>query len=266
MQNYLRLRQICLVAGELEPVVEQICRTFGVEVCHRDPNVNRYGLHNALMPFGPTFIELVAPMPGRAPAETAAGRYLQRIGGDGGYMVIMDQHEVQSFREHVEAIGVRIANKLEYPTYQGTQLHPKDVGGTIMSVGHDAHGDDLWGDWHAAGQQWKNHVRTERVAALMGVRTQTSDPGRLAARWGEVLRRPVHDDASGIHIHVDNAKYYFTGEPDARGETMIGLDIKVNDKAAILAAAGDQGLALSGDSGDSGDSVRLCGIDWRLMA
>lgn len=49
--KYLRLRQICLVAQDLDAVVTRLCATFGVAVCHRDPNVNRYGLHNALMPF-----------------------------------------------------------------------------------------------------------------------------------------------------------------------------------------------------------------------
>ena len=262
MPEYLRLRQICLVASELEPVVGQLCRVFGVEVCYRDPNVGKYGLHNALMPFGPTFVEVVAPQPGKAPAETAAGRYLQKIGGDGGYMVIMDQDDVKSFREHVTAIGVRIANKLDYAGYQGTQLHPKDVGGTIMSIGHDEHGDDLWGSWHAAGPKWKDHVRQERVDSIMGVRTQTNDPKGLAERWGRVMRKPVHDDASGIHVHANNAKYYFESPTDARGETMRALDIKVNGpagKAAILDAARKEGLEVQGDS------LKLCGISWNLI-
>lgn len=124
-------------------------------------------------------------------------------------MVIMDHEDVGPFREHVATIGVRIVNKLDYATYHGTQLHPRDVGGTIMSIGHDDHGDDLWGDWHAAGKEWKQFVRTERVESIVGVETQSDDPRRLAKRWGEVLRRPVHDDTSGLHIHVDNAKYYF---------------------------------------------------------
>ena len=179
MPQYLRLRQICLVAHDLEPVVDQLCQTFGVAVCHRDPNVNKHGLHNALMPFGNTFMEVVAPLPGKAPGETAGGRYMQRIGGDCGYMVIMDHEDVKPFREHVAAIGVRIANKLDYPTYQGTQLHPKDVGGTIMSIGHDDHGDDIRGDWHAAGKDWKQFVHTERVESIVGVETQSDDPQRL---------------------------------------------------------------------------------------
>lgn len=257
--KYLRLRQICLVAQDLDAVVKQLCTTFGVAVCHRDPNVGKYGLHNALMPFGNTFVEVVSPLPGKAPDETAGGRYMQRIGGDCGYMVIMDQDDVKPFREHVAAIGVRIANKLDYPGYQGTQLHPKDVGGTIMSIGHDAHGEDIWASWHAAGPAWKDHVHTERVAVIAGVETQSDEPNKLAERWAEVLGKPVHDDVSGLHVHVDNAKYYFVKPRDGRGETMSGLDIKVNDRAAILAGAKQAGLETDGDV------VKLCGVRWRLL-
>ena len=259
MSEYLRLRQICLVAASLEPVADDICAVFGVEVCHRDPNVNRYGLHNALMPFGPTFIEVVAPLPGKGPAETAAGRYLQRLGGDGGYMVIMDCEDALRWRAWFESLGVRITNKLEYPRYTGNQLHPKDVGGTLMSMGHDINGDDLWGNWNAAGDHWKEHVRRERVECIAAGRTQTDDPLRLATRWGQVLRRPVQQDGSGIHVDLDNAPLHFVAPRNGRGETMQGLDIRANDVPAILAAARARNLPTGPDT------LVLCGIEWRLV-
>ena len=51
---------------------------FGVRVCHRDPEVGQFGLHNALMPFGTSFVEVVAPLR----EGTTAGRYLERRKGD----------------------------------------------------------------------------------------------------------------------------------------------------------------------------------------
>ena len=92
--TYLRLRQICLVASELEPVVDDLCAVFGVKVCHRDPEVGQFGLHNALMPFGSSFLEVVAPQR----EGTAAGRYLERRQGDGGYMVILDSEALPRWR------------------------------------------------------------------------------------------------------------------------------------------------------------------------
>ncbi len=259
MSEYLRLRQICLVAGELEPAVEKICRVFGVEVCERSPGVARHGLVNAVMPFGSTFMEVVAPMPGKAPADTTAGRYLQRIGGDGGYMVILDSDDALRWRAHLEAVNVRVAQKLEYPTYKASQMHPKDVGGTLMSIGHDTGGDDLWGDWHAARKDWKKFVHIERVTAIDGVEMQSDDPQRLAKRWGEVLVRPANTDATGLHLYLDNARVHFVEDTNGRGETMSALTIQVADKRAILAAAADCGLRTEGDS------LYLCGLRWDLQ-
>ena len=62
LNKYLRLRQLCLVARELARVEEDLWAVFGGHVCHRDPEVGQFGLHNALMPFGTSFVEVVAPL------------------------------------------------------------------------------------------------------------------------------------------------------------------------------------------------------------
>ena len=79
MSGYLRLRQICLVAPELEPAVQTVRELFDVDVCHRDGGVAKYGLVNALFVFGHAFLEIVAP----TREGTAAGRFIERSGGRG---------------------------------------------------------------------------------------------------------------------------------------------------------------------------------------
>jgi hypothetical protein len=37
MADYLRLRQICLVAPRLEPLIDDMRAIFELEVCYRDP-------------------------------------------------------------------------------------------------------------------------------------------------------------------------------------------------------------------------------------
>jgi hypothetical protein len=82
MAGYLRLRQICLVALRLEPVISDIADIMGLSVCYRDDNVAKYGLENALLPVDTILLEVVAPFqPG-----TAAGRFIEKTGGRGGYM------------------------------------------------------------------------------------------------------------------------------------------------------------------------------------
>ena len=56
----MRLRQIALVAQELDPVVENLCAVLGIEVGFNDPGVAAFGLHNAVMPVGDTVLEVVS--------------------------------------------------------------------------------------------------------------------------------------------------------------------------------------------------------------
>src|SRR6266702_1797196 len=84
MASYLRLRQICLVAPQLEPVISDIAGIMGLSVCYRDGNVAKYGLENALLPVDAILLEVVAPFR----EGTAAGRFIEKAGGRGGYMAI----------------------------------------------------------------------------------------------------------------------------------------------------------------------------------
>ena len=105
----IRMRQICLVARRLEPVVEQLQSVLELPVCHRDPGVGKYGLENALFPVGDGFLEVVAPVR----EGTTAGRYLERRGGDGGYMVILQCDDLDAARERVKSEGVRIVDQFD---------------------------------------------------------------------------------------------------------------------------------------------------------
>ena len=84
MAGYLRLLQICLVAPNLEPVIPDIAAIMGLAVCYRDGNVGKYGLENALLPVDTILLEVVAPVR----EGTAAGRFLGKTAGRGGYMAI----------------------------------------------------------------------------------------------------------------------------------------------------------------------------------
>ncbi|MFT4144161.1 MAG: VOC family protein, partial [Mobilitalea sp.] len=214
--TYLRLRQICLVARELEPVVDDLYAVFGVQVCHRDPEVGQFGLHNALMPFGRQFIEVVAPVqPG-----TTAGRYLERRGGDGGYMVILDSESLPRWRTHVAQVGVRVAAPLALGDYEGLQLHPRDTGGALLEINCTQGGASLDGPYWPAGPHWQQHVSTQRVTGMAGAVLQAADPAKLARRWGEILQRPIE---SGTQVPLDNARLQAVTDTDGRGEGLAGV-------------------------------------------
>ena len=252
---FLRLRQLCLVAEKLDPVVEDLSAVFGVEVCHRDPEVGQFGLHNALLPFGSNFIEVVAPLE----KGTAAGRYLERRKGDGGYMVILDSDALPRWRHHVAEIDVRVAAPLALGDYEGMQLHPRDTGGALLEINTTKGGADLHGPYWPAGPHWQQSVRTERIQGIVGAVLQSENPEALARRWGQILQRPVQSLDDEYRLAVDNAHLRFVRATDDRGEGLAGIDLQVNEIAAVLATAKERGLVTDASG------VQLGGVRFELQ-
>ncbi|MBT3535688.1 MAG: hypothetical protein HN478_17540 [Rhodospirillaceae bacterium] len=252
----LRLRQICLVAHELAPAVDDLCEVLGLATCHHDPAVGAYGLENALLPVGTNFLEVVAP----TESGTAGGRYLDRRGGDGGYMVILQCDNVEDRRARMPSLDVRVANALNYGDFTGLQLHPRDTGGCMLETDQTSGDQAPDGPWHPAGDSWQSAVQTDRTAAMVAAELQSPDPDALAARWGEILNLPIAKGASGAsEIVLDNATLRFVEATDGRGEGLGGVDVQAADRGAILVAAESRGLAVDGDS------VNICGTRFRLL-
>jgi catechol 2,3-dioxygenase-like lactoylglutathione lyase family enzyme len=252
----LRMRQICLVARELEPVVQTFRDVFGLEVCHRDPGVGKYGLENALFPVGNGFLEVVAPVRD----GTTAGRYLERRRGDGGYMVITQCADLAKRRARCEAAGVRVANEIRHADYQELQLHPRDVGAAMLSFSRQEGGEAADGPWHPAASRSTAKLSDVPVRSMVSAELQGDDPERLARRWSEVMELPLtRDDPSCPVITLDDARLRFVPANDGRGEGLAGLDLSCADKERVLAAARAKGLAAESDV------VVACGIRFYLV-
>jgi hypothetical protein len=250
------MRQICLVARELESVVETFREVFGLEVCHRDPGVGKYGLENALFPIGNGFLEVVAPVSD----GTTAGRYLERRGGDGGYMVITQCADLGKRRARCEAVGVRVANEINYPEYHELQLHPRDVGAAMLSFSRQEAGESADGPWHPAASRGRAASSAAGVRSMTGAELQSDDPERLARRWSEVMELPLTRDArSRPVIALDDAALRFVPATDGRGDGLAGLDLSCADSGRVLAGARAKGLAAEGDV------VLACGMRFYIV-
>jgi hypothetical protein len=251
----LRLRQICLVAPHLEPSVSTICTVLGTMVSYVDPNVEKYGLVNALMPIGNSFLEVVAP----TQEGTAAGRYLDRRGGEGGYMVILDCDAIEPWLAHLPTVGVHVANDLDYPgEYRGLQLHPRDTGGALLEINH-SHGGAWDGPYHPAGPKWQGAHGVDAEDRIEAAELQSADPGRLAARWSEILRRAVRDADGVPTIDLDVGSLRFVPVTDERGEGLGGIDVKIPRHERARFAARQREVA------DQGGALMLCGTRVRLV-
>ncbi len=236
--SWVRLRQVALVARDLEAVVADLHDAFGLEVAYRDPAVATFGLHNAVLPVGNQFIEVVSPIR----EGTAGGRQLERLRGDGGYMVICHTDDHPAVRARVHELGVRTAIDADDHGYRLLQLHPADTGGSFLEIDFQPGGEDPEGPWMPAGNDWQHSRRTDVVDGITGVTVQSRDPERTRARWAAI----VGDDAGDVTdrtLALDNATVTFVEGP-------------VDSLVAVALSASDASHA--------GETDTICGVDFRL--
>jgi hypothetical protein len=254
MANYLRLRQICLVAPQLEPVISDIAGIMGLEVCYRDGNVEKYGLVNALLPVDTILLEVVAPFRD----GTAAGRFLDKSAGRGGYMAIFCCEDPDARGARANAMGVRTANVITHAPYQGVQLHPRDCRAAFIEFNHTEGSDEILGAYPPAGPDWQKFIRTDVTQALTGVEMQSPEPENLAAHWGRIIGIPVSKQHDGApELKLPNGRIRFV-----RGDTeiMSGLDFRVGNVAAVCDAARARGFDVSENA------FPLAGVTFRLIS
>ncbi len=254
MSNYMRLRQICLVAPHLEPVISDIAGILGLNVCYRDGNVAKYGLENALLPVDTILLEVVAPFqPG-----TAAGRFLEKTGSRGGYMAIFCCNDPAERGAHAKKMGVRVANVIDHAPYHGVQLHPRDCRAAFIEFNHTDGSDDILGPYPPAGPDWQKSIRKNVTQALIGVEMESPEPELLAAHWGRIIGIPVTTNQAGEpELKLPNCNFRFVEGPS---DLMSGLTFRVADVAAVRDAAMAKGRTVSGDS------FLLGGVTFRLVA
>ncbi|MBR0692071.1 hypothetical protein [Bradyrhizobium lablabi] len=248
MVDDVRLRQICLVAPQLEPVISDISAIMGLSVCYRDGNVAKYGLENALLPVDTILLEVVAPFK----RGTAAGRFVEKTGGRGGYMAIFCCEDPGARGARANAMGVRTANVITHTPYHGVQLHPRDCRAAFIEFNHTEGSDDILGPYPPAGPDWQKSIRKDTTLALTEVEMKSPDPLALAEHWGRIIGVPAEGEAM---LRLPNSVFRFV---KGDSEIMSGLTFEVADKTKVLNAARARGCAVVGDE------FFLCGVTFKL--
>ncbi len=206
---------------------------LGLQVAFRDPGVKTFGLENVVMPCGDQFVEVVSPVED----GTTAGRLLEKRFGDGGYMIIFQTDSLDWVRNRSKDLDMRIVFEATStadhgPTsLEGIHLHPSDTGGTLLSIdaaGATDEGGDAT-DWAWAGPEWRNHIDTSVVDAIVGLEIQSNDPDDVAQRWSALLERPVED---GL-LELDDADLRFVKAADGRGDGLRSIDFRVKDRDRV---------------------------------
>jgi hypothetical protein len=234
----VRLRQAVLVAAELAPVERALRESLALSEPFRDPGVGMFGLENAVFALGDCFLEIVSP----TQPDTAAGRYLERHGGDCGYMVMFDLEDLAGSRARADASAIRVVWQIDLPDISGTHLHPADIGGAIVSID----GSRPYGSWRWGGPEWTGQLGEGAPGALAAVVLAVAEPAAVAARWANLLGVALDDGGASLTLDGGREVRFVQGD----GERSDGL----------------VEISLSGVGGLPAGGVEIGGVEFRSSA
>jgi hypothetical protein len=174
----------------LDAVAGELSERLGLRAPFADPGVGHFGLRNAVFCLGDTFLEVVSPVR----PDTAAGRLIERRGGDCGYMTMFQLEALVAARERVRNLGVREVFEVALDDIAEVHLHPADMRGAIVSLSEPAPPEA----WRWGGPDWA--ARSAPVE-LFGAKIAVADPEGVEARWETVLG--ASPASAGIEFSAD---------------------------------------------------------------
>ena len=188
------------MAGELR-------ERLGLGEPFADPGVAYFGLRNAVFALGDTFLEVVSP----TQDGTAAGRLIDRRGGDCGYMLMFQVDELAPRRTAVGELGIREVFEVSVEDMAEVHLHPADIRGAIVALSQPTPPES----WRWGGPDWEARSASRAIA---GATVEVPDAGSTADRWRAVLGqepewlgiRLTEGDRGLTEVVVDGLETEFT--------------------------------------------------------
>jgi hypothetical protein len=247
----MRLRQVCFVAEDLDSSLSELSRIFETDVCFRDPGVGHFGLANGLLEVGGDFIEVVSPIKD----NTTAGRFLNKMNGDSGYMLIFQCDNALGYREKAEKLNIRSIWKTDLDNgVSATHFHPKDINGVIISI--DSMNDESWKEkysyWQWAGDNWLNNKKNNGFS-IIGVTMKCNNSKSLSEKWSLFLDLPLVLEDNIYKLKANDFEINFIEDINIKFNYMAELDVKVND------------LDFKNSLDSKGNEVSVCGVKINLI-
>ncbi len=132
-------------------------------------------------------LEVVSP----ARPDTAAGRLLERRGGDCGYMLMFQVSDLGAARARAAERGIREVFEVDLADISEVHLHPGDMAGAIVSLSAPQPASS----WRWGGPDWEARSVCGGVA---GATIAVADPDAVEDRW-----RAVIGDLDGVRFVAD---------------------------------------------------------------
>ncbi len=241
------------MAKDLEPALEHLRKAFDLGEPFRDPGVETFGLHNGVFPVGDTFLEVVSPVQ----QSTSAGRYREKRGGDGGYMVIMQAPDLRAAKARIEKLGVRIVFETSFADVATIHLHPKDTGGVLLSIDSA----DPPESWRWGGPDWRSRTRTTRVQGIAAAEIACRFPQDVAERWAQIMDLTLTPGiAPVINCGDGNGSLRFVECSPGEAEGIRCVRLACNDIESILQTGG---LC---ETGEQAPRVSVVGTEFELSS
>ena len=235
-----------MVSGLRDPIVNDLCDLFNFEVAFNDPGVAHFGLENAVIPIGTDFLEVVSPVE----ENTTAGRYLNKRGGDGGYMIIIQVDKFEDSQKLVNEYNIKTVWETDLPKAKAMHLHPKQMGGAILSLDWMEPKES----WKWAGPNWEKNI-SGPIKGIDGVEIQSDDPELMLNTWLRVLGDVERDHENKILL--DNTWIKFSQATDGRGPGISAFSLKAENSNEIIERAQNLGFMVD-------DKITIGGIKFYL--
>ncbi len=230
----MKLRQIALAAENLNPYREQLFELLGIDKDYQDPGVAEFGLVNSVMSIGDSFLEIVAP----AKENTAVGRSLARRQAQAcGYMLLLQVDNFAEFEGQIADMKLRKIWQTERDEVSACHIHPKDIGGAIVSF------DEMRppADWLWGGSNWRNQ-RATNVTRIIGCQMSSPDPDTLADRWSRTMATPLQQ--KGQHLTLNFSDGTFIQFFRAAQEELHSITFQCEDPQAQYIKAAEIGICI----------------------
>ena len=235
-----------MVSGLRDPIVNDLCELFNFEVAFNDPGVAHFGLENAVIPIGTDFLEVVSPVE----ENTTAGRYLNKRGGDGGYMIIIQVDKFEDSQKLVNEYNIKTVWETDLPKAKAMHLHPKQMGGAILSLDWMEPKES----WKWAGPNWEKNI-SGPIKGIDGVEIQSDDPELMLNTWLRVLGDVERDHENKILL--DNTWIKFSQATDGRGPGISAFGLKAENSNEIIERAQNLGFMVD-------DKITIGGVKFYL--
>ena len=247
----MRIRQIALAASDLETTDATFRRLLGCDASYADPEIIYFGLDNRLYTLGDCFLEVVSPVQ----PNTAAGRFIDRRGGDGGYMIIVQVENLAQEQVRLADTSIRTVFTDDRENAKAIHLHPKDVPGAIPSLDEMTPPES----WLWAGDGWEQRAG-RHVGGILAVEIRSLDPKVTGLCWAEAYGIELMPAGDGWRLEMGGTEIRFAYDAAGASPALMAIDFEAVDLPAICAAADAIGLEREGHI------VTVCGVDFNFLS